>query len=203
MLCKVAVTGALSCGKSSTCRFFKELGAYVVSADEIVHQLLLSPKTSLGQQIVTLLGEDIVVDGRINRSAIAKKVFNDQQLLQSLEKLLHPAVLHEIDRQYQQVNDRGNFALFIAEIPLLFEINSEKRFDYTIAVEAPEELCRQRFTAATGYGNDEFDKRMSRQLPSATKAQRADFVIQNNGSMEQMHHAVDHLYNKLISSTNR
>ena len=73
---KVAVTGGLSCGKSSVCRIFKELGAYVVSADEIVHRLL-STKTNLGQQVISLLGKEIITNGKINRSTIAKKVFND------------------------------------------------------------------------------------------------------------------------------
>ncbi len=203
MLSKVAVTGGLSCGKSSVCRFFKELGAHVVSADEIVHQLLSSPKTSLGQQVIALLGADIVVDGRIDRNQIAKKVFNDPAWLISLEKLLHPAVLSEIENRYQQVNNQGDVALFVAEIPLLFEVAGENYFDYTIAVHAPIDVCRRRFISATGHAAAEYDKRMTRQFSAEDKAKRADFVIENHGSTEEMHKAVCHLFNKLVSSPNR
>lgn len=198
-LSKVAVTGGLSCGKSSVCRFFKECGAQVVSADELVHQLL-SPNTSLGQQIIALLGQDIVANDKLDHGIIAKKVFNDPALLQSLEKLLHPAVLDEIERRYQQAKDQSSASLFIAEIPLLFEIAAEKKFTFTIAVWADEKLCRQRFKKATGYGDEEYDKRMSRQLSANEKARRADFVIRNCGTEDELRKDVFHLYNKLISS---
>ena len=117
---KIAITGGLSCGKSSVCRIFKELGAYVISADEVVHQLL-SPTTNLGRQVISLLGADIVVDKQIDRSKIAKKVFKQPALLQSLENLLHPAVRDEIEKQYQQIANQPSPPLFVVEIPLLFE----------------------------------------------------------------------------------
>lgn len=195
---KVAVTGGLACGKSSACRFFKALGAYVVSADEIVHQLL-SPQISLGQQVIALLGADIVVNGQIDRSLIAKKVFNNQKLLQSLQMILHPAVQDEIERQYQKVKKEGSFPLFVAEIPLLFETAGEKTFDYTVAVRTDPEYCRQRFKASTGYGDDEYNKRMAQQLSPDEKARRADYTIENNGTAEDLYKAVVYLYQMLIS----
>lgn len=198
MLKKVAVTGGLACGKSSVCQSFRELGAHVVSADKIVHQLL-SPKTSISQQVITLCGKDIIVNGQIDRSLVAKKIFNDQAMRLSLEKLLHPAVLREIEKQYQEVNEQGNVVLFVAEIPLLFEINGESTFDYTIAVSAPHELCRQRFKAASGYDDEEYDKRMKQQLPLETKVKRADFVIENRGSLTDLYQAVAQLYKKIVN----
>ena len=80
----MAVTGGLSCGKSSVCRIFKELGAYVVSADEIVHQLL-SPDTNLGQKIISLLGTEIVVNQKLDRSRIAEMYFKNPELLNRLK----------------------------------------------------------------------------------------------------------------------
>lgn len=196
---KVAVTGGLSCGKSSVCRFFKELGAHVVSADEIVHQLL-SPTTDLGQNVINLIGQDVVVDGQIDRTIIAKKVFNNSRLLESLERLLHPAVLDEIQKHYQQIKDSPNVSLFIAEIPLLFEIHGENMFDYTIAVVADPKVCKERFKASTGYDNDEYDKRMVRQLPPEEKMKRADFVINNVGSLPETFEATKKIFNKLTQN---
>ena len=101
-LVKVAVTGGIASGKSSACRFFKELGAHVVSADNIVHRLL-SPETKVGLQVIHLLGPEIVTKGQISRRAIAKKVFNNPLLLEALEKIIHPAVNEELDKEVQRV----------------------------------------------------------------------------------------------------
>lgn len=192
---KIAVTGGLSCGKSSVCRLLKELGATVVSADEIVHQLL-SSQVSFGQQVIKLLGSDIVVDGHIDRSRIAKKVFDNQTLLISLEKILHPAVKNEIERAYQNTLAKDQNQLFVAEIPLLFESDLGE-FDAVIAVIAEDSICKQRFEHSTGYKQDEFDKRMARQLSPEEKAQKADFVIRNDGSFEDLRQTVKTFYKKL------
>lgn len=193
---KVAVTGGLSCGKSSVCRIFKELGAYVVSADEIVHRLL-SPKTNVGQQVVQLIGSDIVTQDQIDRSKIAKKVFNNPELLNSLEQILHPVVSDEIEKLYQYVCQHEAPTLFLVEIPLLFESHSGI-YDYTIAVVADEKSCQERFMQSTGYGKEEYNKRMSRQLSPKEKARRADIVIDNNGSLEQLRSKIIEVHNKLV-----
>lgn len=197
---KLAITGGLACGKTSVSRFFQELGTYVVSADEVVHQLL-SLSNNVGQQVLALLGNNCLVDGKIDRTIIAKKVFEDRALLNSLEELIHPIVLNEIKKQYQQVNNQGKAPLFIAEIPLLFEVSSDSFFDKTIAVWTPPEICKKRFTAATGYGEDEYFKRMANQMPAGEKARRADYVIDNSGNLEQTHQAVVNLFIKLTATS--
>jgi len=197
---KVAVTGGLSCGKSVACQFFKELGAYIVNADEIVHQLL-SPQTPIGQKVILLLGDDVLVNGQLDRSKIAKKVFNNQALLQSLQEILHPAVLNEIEKQYQKIKEQSNVRLFVAEVPLLFEISGEVFFDVTVAVHADAKLCKQRFMSATGYDENEYKRRMAQQMPSEEKAKRADYIIENTGTLEQMHRAVKTIFYEIISPT--
>jgi len=192
---KVAVTGGLSCGKSSVCRFFKELGSYVVSADEIVHQLL-SSDTQISQQVIHLLGNDIIINGKLERGIIANKVFNHPKLLLSLENILHPAVFSEIEKQYQQVKVKQHIPLFIAEIPLLFEVNGQSNFDVTIDVWSDPEACRHRFIAM-GHTSQEYDKRMSRQLPAEEKAKRADIIINNTGTLENLKDSVVSLFEDL------
>lgn len=194
---KIAVTGGIASGKSTVCLFFKELGAYVVSADEIVHQLLLSTETPLGQKIIKLIGPDIIVHGQIDRSKVAKKVFNQPELLKALESLLHPAVYEEIKKQYHKVSQDQLFPLFIAEVPLLFESAGESFFDYTIAVIADEKRCSQRFQNALGYDEKEYDRRAARQMQQLEKKQRADFTIENNGSLTDLKMSVNDLFKKL------
>lgn len=194
---KVAITGGLSCGKSTVCRFFKEFGAYVVSADTIVHQLL-SPETNLGQRVINLLGRDIIVDHLIDRSKIAKKVFNQPTLLKSLENILHPAVQDEIEKQYAEAA-KQNVPLFVAEIPLLFESFGNKQFDYTIAVIADPKLCKQRFELTSVYDQNEYEKRAARQMDLSEKARRADEVIVNNGTIDQLKASVKKCFDKLTT----
>ncbi|HRD55910.1 MAG TPA: dephospho-CoA kinase [Parachlamydiaceae bacterium] len=192
---KGAVTGGLSCGKSSVCRFFEELGAYVVSADEIVHKLLSSNQEII-QETVKLLGSDILINNQIDRLKIAKKVFDHPLLLNALETLLHPAVQKEIKDQYECKKNEGSASLFIAEIPLLFEINANFFFDFTIAVIADEKICKERFQK-TGHTKEEFASRQKRQLGNVEKSEKADYTIVNNGSLKELKTAVIELYKKI------
>ena len=198
---KVAVTGGLSSGKSSVCRLFMNLGAYVVSADDIVHQLL-SIHTKIGQQVIRLIGQDVVVDHQINRKIIANKVFNHPELLNSLEALLHPEVRKQIENKYKEIKYKQSVPLFVAEIPLLFENNDPYDFDFTVAVVADEITCQSRFISYTGYSKEEFEKRSNRQLTMEEKAQKADFVIFNNGSFNDLKDAVEQIYEKLVNKPN-
>lgn len=183
---KVAITGGLSCGKSSVCRFLKEFGAYVISSDDIVHHLL-SSNTSLVQEVIKLLGTDILINQEISRTVVAQKVFQNVSLLQALEQILHPAVYDEINNEYQkQMKNKHHSPLFIAEVPLLFESHGESHFDCTVAVLADVKLCRDRFIHAKFRGAAEYSRRMNRQLPNSEKAKRADFVLVNNGTLSDL-----------------
>lgn len=196
---KVAVTGGLSSGKSQFCSYLLELGAYVVSADKIVHQLL-SPETDLGNKVINLLGSDIVVNGKIDRTSVAKHVFNDPKRLHSLEKIIHPAVMEYVELEYQQASKQKSHPLFVVEIPLLFEAKASDRFDQTIAIIADEESCIQRFSAATGQERNEYLKRSQRQLPQSEKAALADIVIENNGSLEDLKNEAQSTFRMLTNN---
>ncbi len=195
---KVAVTGTIASGKTTVCQFFRELGAYVVSADKIVHQLL-SPDTDIGQKVIALLGEDIVVNGRFSREAIAKKVFCDEHLLLSLEELLHPEVQKEIEVHYQE--NFQKYSLFIAEVPLLFESDLQGFYDKTIAVTADEKICKKRFKESTPYDEAEFVRRTKRMIAFEQKAKMADLTIENNGSLEELRASVEKVYTVLVQES--
>jgi len=183
-LVKIAITGGVASGKSTVCQFFKELGAYVVNADALAHELLY-PNTDLGQQIIRLLGSNILENGKISRRIIAEKVFKDPKLLEQLEGLLHPAVLHKIEELYGQVRREGRHSLFVVEIPLLYEIQGDSFYDVVVAVLADEDLAKERFEKA-GFQKTEYDRRMSRQLKPHHKSAKADYTIHNNGSLEDL-----------------
>ncbi len=193
---KIAVTGGLSSGKSSVCHIFEELGSYVVNADQIVHQLL-SPDTAIGQQVISLLGPDIISDHRLDRKKIADKVFSHPDTLRALEKILHPAVFEEIEKTYHQINNEQTYSLFVAEIPLLYESESEHFYDAVVAVVADPTICKHRFAEHREQGDMEFDKRMNRQLAPQEKAAQAHFVIENNGSLIELKQKVMDIHSQL------
>lgn len=193
---KVAVTGGLSSGKTTITRFFKELGAYVISADEIVHQIL-SQRNSLNKQIhqkiIGLLGNDIDKNGSLDRQLIAEKVFKDEKLLKNLEEILHPAVLCMMEESY---SEHQNYPLFVAEIPLLFEGNYEDWFDAVIAVSAPEKECIRRFCEQGGT-KDEYFRRMHFQMPAEEKEKKAQFTITNDSDLDHLQSHVVQLFHVL------
>lgn len=186
------MTGGLSSGKTSVCQIFKQLGANVISADEIVHQLL-TPDTLVGQKVIDLFGPDVVIDNQIDRSQIAKRVFCDLELLAKLEQIIHPAVREMTEREIKHLQNEPATSLIVVEIPLLFEGGMTRQYDAILVVSASEELCQKRFA----QGKKAFTQRMARQLPQAEKVKRADYVIENNGSLEDLKQTVTKIYKEL------
>jgi len=190
---KIAITGGLASGKSTVCQFLQELGAYVVNADTIVHELLKA-QTDLGQKVLHLLGPDILQNGKINRQVIAKKVFQNENLLRKLESILHPAVLEEISRRYEKASLANRYTSFVVEMPLLFEISAQVFYDVIVTVIADDTTAIDRFLAM-GHTKQEYEERMSHQLSPMTKAQQAHYVLTNNGTFKDLRKQVEKLYN--------
>lgn len=197
ILRKVAITGGPASGKSTVCRFLKELGAYVVSADEIVHQLL-SQDQNTRQKIIELVGEEVLTGNCIDRQKIANKVFNDPEKLEALENFLHPKVREQVNRIYSQMKHKQPApALFAAEIPLLFESGMDEDFDIAIAVISPQEVRRKRFAQKGLPENDpetDFNRRTKRFFSEEKLREKADYVIENIGTIEDLQQVTINLF---------
>ena len=196
---RVAVTGALASGKSTTCAFFHDLGAYVVSADTITHQLLLSD-TVLIQKVCSLLGNSILVNGAIDRKKVGKLVFQSPELLKKLEKIIHPAVKRELEREWDKALHEQK-TLYVAEVPLLFEAGFDTWFDATIMVFAQESTCQKRFCLQNKGDPSVYLARMQRQMQGDEKAKRATYIINNQGSLQELRSEVTSLYNQLTGAS--
>lgn len=198
VLKKLAVTGGLSSGKTTVCKILENLGAYYVSADQIVHQLL-SPKTKIGKKIIDLLGSDILNGDQFDRAKIAEKVFSQKDKLYALEQILHPAVINEIKNLYDHIKKSDKYILFVAEVPLLFESESENFFDAVLAVVADPELCKKRFQSKSLAPEEEFEKRMARQWDVKQKASKADFTISNDEGLKELEKNVAKLLERILN----
>lgn len=184
ILKKIAVTGGIASGKSTVCKVFQELGAYVVNADDIAHEMLI-PSTEVGQRIIQAFGQDILKQGKIDRRALAQLAFQNSESLHQLELILHPPIVRRLEELYKEARKAGTYTSFVVEIPLLYEIKQETFYDKVIAILADEELCRKRFTEK-GFSADEYDRRMRRQLSPKQKSAKADYVIHNNKTLDHL-----------------
>ena len=177
----IAVTGPLACGKSTFVRILGELGAETVSADALVHDLLLHDEKTI-RRITERFGEGVRgPEGGIDRRALARVVFGDPEALKDLEGILHPLVREETDRRVAA----SGAEVFVAEIPLLFEGERSGQFDLTVAVTAPEER-RKAWAAERGMGEEQRRAIEARQLPQGEKARRADVVVENDGDLDKL-----------------
>lgn len=203
---KVAVTGGLASGKSTVCNFFKSLGAYVVDADEIVHQLL-SPETPLGKKLVDLLGPDVINNGEFDRKRIAEKVFRNEQLLHKIEELLHPAVYEEMKQHYLRLAQAPKASLFVAEVPLLFESplfesGEHSWFDSVIYVDAPFQDCLARYEERGGEKED-FKRRSARFLLAKEKSKSSNYIIYNDKDLGALQFQVSQIFHALTQEESR
>jgi dephospho-CoA kinase len=190
---KVAITGSISSGKSTFCGFLKKLGATVVDADKIVHNLLNSSESSLGQKVLQLFGNEILVNGKINREKIADEVFHDSKKLYALENLLHPFVFEEIERIYQEEVRKRKPIVFVVEMPLLFETGSEKNYDVIVTLFREEKKCRE------CCKKKNYKERSQRLVPIEEKKRRSHFVIENDGSLQDLKRKAKNLMDTLTA----
>jgi dephospho-CoA kinase len=175
----VAITGGIGAGKSETLRAFGRQGAATVSSDEIVHELLR--RDDVKQAVVERLGQGVVApDGTLDRSAIARVVFNDAAALAWLEALLHPLVSVEYLAWREQLAGLPNPPrVCVTEVPLLYETGSEGNFDQVVVVTAPAGLRRERSPAAT-------PEREQHLLDEDEKIERADYHYVNDGTIDEL-----------------
>ena len=175
----VAITGGIGAGKSEALRAFARHGAATVSSDEIVHHLLL--RDDVKRAVVERVGNGVVApDGEIDRGALATAVFNDRDALRWLEELLHPLVAAEYLQWREDLAKLPTAPqVCVTEVPLLYEVGGDVRFDKVVTITAPTKLRRARSVVAV-------DEREARLIPDKEKVERADYAYTNTGSLEEL-----------------
>ncbi len=215
---KVGLTGGIASGKSTVGEMLAGLGAHVAQADRIAHQLM-RPGEAVYNEVVRHFGRAILnPDGSVNRSALAKLVFDPEPSLSveqnnqvsgdaipsrvaELNRIVHPAVLRAQEEWMEAVGRANPAAIAIVEAALIIEAGAVKQFDRLIVVTCSDEQRVARFAARQKIGlevaRQEVARRLAAQMPESEKAKIANFVIDNSGSLEQTRQQAKEIWAKL------
>lgn len=181
----VGLTGNIASGKSTVARHFEDRGATVIDADRLARQAV-EVGTSAYRDIVRRWGEEILApDGEVDRGALRRLVFDEPEELSALNRIVHPEVARLRDRRVAEARRRGD-AVCICDIPLLFENDMADEFDRIVLVDAPRPLRLERLVRDRGLPETEAMDMIAAQMPAELKRARADYIIDNDATLEQL-----------------
>ena len=184
----VAVTGGIGSGKSIVCQWFNDQGIPVISADTLGHEALESP--AVQKKLTAEFGESIIRIGNIDRQVLGNIVFDDADKTARLNTITHPYIISRIRRMLETQKE----SLAIYEIPLLFEAGMENLFDIIVIVWANENVRVERLKMRRGMNEGKISLIMAKQYSQEAAKARADYVIVNNGSLEELEEKLGELY---------
>ena len=199
---KVGLTGGIASGKSVVGEMFAALGAQVIQADEISHQLM-QPGEEVYQEVVRHFGREILnSDGSVNRSRLAELAFgNKPSRVQELNQIVHPAVIRRQQEWMEQVRQRDPHAVAMVEAALILEASMAESLDRLVVVTCRPEQRIERWARRLKVDQEtarrEVARRMAAQLPDEEKIKAADYVIDNSGSLDETRRQVEEVYGEL------
>lgn len=183
----VALTGNAGAGKSTVARWFKEWGATLIDADELVRELE-APGSPVLARIVQRFGNEVLLpDGSLDRARLRRLILDDPQARAALNAIVHPAVQARREALLEEARARGD-PIVVSDIPLLFEAARPEAFDVVVLVDAPEAVRRQRLLER-GLSPEEVDRLMAAQWPAERKRARSHVVLENAGTLEELRQA--------------
>jgi dephospho-CoA kinase len=190
---KLGLTGGIASGKSSVGEMFVKLGAHLIQADAVAHELM-QPGRPVYQEVVRHFGREILnPDGTINRPKLAEAAFGSKggvpARVKELNQIVHPAVIAHENRWMEEIGRRDPNAIVVVEAALILESGGGERFDHLIVVTCEPEQRVKRYARRLGISEDaaraEVTRRMAAQISDEEKIKAADFVIDNSGSLSE------------------
>lgn len=192
----LGITGSFGTGKSTVCQLLATRGAKVIDAD-LINYKLLQPRQPGYRKVVGFFGLRILKKNKaIDRRILGKIVFDDQRLLGRLEKMMHPLIIAEIKKQISKAKSK----LVAVDAPLLFETGLADLFDQVVVVRAGRKMQFSRLLERTTFSKMDIVKRLNAQMPLSAKIRKADFVIDNSGTIAKTKKQVEDLRRNLWKS---
>ena len=188
----IGLTGGIGCGKSLVAQFFAQLGALVIDADQLARAAIERGSAGFDEVIATF-GDSILLNGEINRKVLGELVFKDSAARGRLEAIIHPFVRKEFKDAVASLKDNE---VLVYEIPLIVETNARNHFDMVITVESEYENRVERLRAR-GLHLSEIDLRIAAQATRAQREEVADFVIENNGTHDELLRQVENIWDSI------
>jgi dephospho-CoA kinase len=199
---RIGITGNIGSGKSSVAKLLVEKGAALIDADKIARDVTHDPKVL--EQIATQLGHDLILDGQLDRTKTAELVFNNPDAREILNGIIHPLVRQKSEAEINRFTlSLSPPPIILQDIPLLYENGLEKNLDAVIVVYAPLEVRLARVKSRSNLSDEDFYARDNSQLSLEEKVKRADYVIDNSGSLEMLRERVDELWVTLMKTGGR
>ena len=190
---KVGLTGGIGAGKSTVADLFSQKGAVVIRSDELARQVI-EPQTPGFEQVVARFGKEFVNSkGHIDRAKLAQVVFHDDAALKDLENIIHPLVRNKTNQIIEQQTAE---TIIVNEIPLLLEKKMESLFDFLVIVISSEKNRLERLTQR-GLKKDQVIARMTKQVSDEDRKAAADFLIVNDGNLDQLEADVEKIWQTL------
>ncbi len=194
----LGVTGNIASGKSTIARALEKLGATLVDADQLA-RTVVAPGSLVLSRLTERFGADILLaDGRLNRIRLGEIIFADSSARSDLNAIMHPAIARLAVERLGQLKATVGIPLVVYEAPLLFEVGAKTRVDRVLVVRIDPELQLQRLVLRDGLDETAAKQRLAAQMPQEEKLARADFVIDNSGSLEATLRQVDALWQQLV-----
>lgn len=191
-----AITGIMGSGKTTVCKIFANRGFTVLSADQIVHDLMM-PDKACYRKIIEMYGKECLdSQGFISHPYLAELLFSDELIRKNHEAMIHPLVMQVISEKRSEC-ERLNQTLMFVEVPLLYEAKLESHFDGIIVVTSPHVQIYPRLRTLRNIDEKQIQRRIALQMDQAEKASRADYVIVNEESIEALNKACDQLVKEL------
>ena len=197
----VGLTGGIASGKSTVSRMFREAGIPVICADDLAHEVV-KPGSAALDEIRRTFGEEFIgLDGALDRAAMARLVFQDNDKRRALESIIHPRVGEEREKLLQEFAAQGH-NIVIVDVPLLYESGLADSFDMIVIAYVPAEIQLQRLIARDSMSPEEARARLGAQMAIDEKKALAERVIDNTGSLEHTREQVVEIIEELRDIAN-
>jgi dephospho-CoA kinase len=195
----IGLTGGIGAGKSTVTQMLEELGAAVIDADKVGHQIYL-PDLPAWREIVATFGEEVLnADRTINRLALGKIVFADPEALRTLNRIVHPKMFDRMAELIAELRARGGMKAIVVEAAVLIEANWMPLVDQVWVVVASEAVVVDRLAKQRHVSPEQVRTRIAAQLSNDERLKHAQVVIRNDGSVEEVRTAVQQAWDQLCS----